>query len=556
MGKFAPFSEALQVARSLGLANQKQWWSWCASGVRPACVPSHPNRTYKGDGWQGWGHWLGTGNLGTKPFLPFDEALAVAQPLRLASQKEWQLWCQNGMRPPNVPSHPNDTYRHVGWRGWAHWLGYSGDRAGANFLPFDEARAGACSLGLTTQKEWKEWCRSGLRPPNVPGDPSKVYKNDGWRGWGHWLGTGRAPKCTRFLPFAEALAAARRPGLASRGEWRGWCKSGVCPPAVPSNPDKVYEHDGWRGWGHWLGTGSTRDADETFLPLDEALAVARLLSLADQDKHGAARGDGAQPAAAPPAGGAHAREHRHGGWPGWGTELGTGAAQPSPAFGQAPPVAPPPGLGSRAGWAAGCKDGTRPPDVPTAAPDDGPCGPGARRGWGTGLGTSRPAAQQPPPPVLTLPAARKLCVASETDGGAWCTSGARPPSVPFHPDRGYTHDVWLGCGPGFDSGRQRMRDLLPFGEALAVARSLGLHSKSQWCAWHTSGARSANVPSSPDQVYKNAGWQGWGHWLWHGKAEPREPPGRAWLAAATQPAAAGAAERADAAGNGRKRQRR
>jgi len=29
--------------------------------MRPAGVPSAPDRVYKDGGWQGWGHWIGTG---------------------------------------------------------------------------------------------------------------------------------------------------------------------------------------------------------------------------------------------------------------------------------------------------------------------------------------------------------------------------------------------------------------------------------------------------------------------------------------------------------------
>ena len=37
-------------------------------------------------------------------FLPFNEAVAVARSLGLASVFEWRVWCKEGMRPPNVPS--------------------------------------------------------------------------------------------------------------------------------------------------------------------------------------------------------------------------------------------------------------------------------------------------------------------------------------------------------------------------------------------------------------------------------------------------------------------
>ena len=59
--EFLPFTEALFMARSLGLASKKEWWAWCKQGTRPPNVPGNPRATYKNSGWQGWGHWLGTG---------------------------------------------------------------------------------------------------------------------------------------------------------------------------------------------------------------------------------------------------------------------------------------------------------------------------------------------------------------------------------------------------------------------------------------------------------------------------------------------------------------
>ena len=38
---------------------------------------------YKHDGWQGYGHWLGTGNVGVRKdqqFLPFKKALRMHAP--------------------------------------------------------------------------------------------------------------------------------------------------------------------------------------------------------------------------------------------------------------------------------------------------------------------------------------------------------------------------------------------------------------------------------------------------------------------------------------------
>ena len=154
MSKFLPFEKALVVARSLDLANRFEWQQWCKEGMRPPNVPYHPNDVYKDHGWQGWGHWLGSSNLQTKLFLPFAESLAVARSLNLASSTEWHVWSKEGRRPANMPSDPPKVYKDHGWQGWGHWLG-TGNQHTKAFLHFGEALAVARSLGLTSQVEWQ-----------------------------------------------------------------------------------------------------------------------------------------------------------------------------------------------------------------------------------------------------------------------------------------------------------------------------------------------------------------------------------------------------------------
>ena len=67
---------------------------WCKSGAREAKIPSTPHAVYTHDGWQGYGHWLGTGNQvgGKLDFLPFKKALLYARSLKLKNAKEWEQW--------------------------------------------------------------------------------------------------------------------------------------------------------------------------------------------------------------------------------------------------------------------------------------------------------------------------------------------------------------------------------------------------------------------------------------------------------------------------------
>ena len=191
--QFLPFKKALLHARSLKLKSKKEWKDWAKTAVRPANVPSAPHAIYQHDGWQGYGHWLDTGTVATqdKQFLPFKQALLHARALKLKSKKEWRDWARTGVRPANMPSRPDRTYKPDGWQGYGHWLG-TGNAAPKDrqFLPFKKALAYAHTLKLKNAKEWEDWAKTGVRPANVPSNPHKTYKHDGWQGHGHWLGTG------------------------------------------------------------------------------------------------------------------------------------------------------------------------------------------------------------------------------------------------------------------------------------------------------------------------------------------------------------------------------
>ena len=171
-----------------------------ARAARAANIPGNPHTTCRHDGWQGHGHWLGTGAVASQSmvFLPFKEALVVVRSLQLKSTTESEAWKRTGARPANVPGNPGKTCRHHGWQGCGHWLG-TGTVATFNmvFLPFEEALAFVRSLRLKNQTawyawkrlkgdtEWRTWRNSGARPTNVPTRPDRVNDVGGWQGWGY-----------------------------------------------------------------------------------------------------------------------------------------------------------------------------------------------------------------------------------------------------------------------------------------------------------------------------------------------------------------------------------
>jgi hypothetical protein len=58
------------------------------------------------------------------------------------------------------------------------------------FRPFAEAREFARSLGLRSEKEWRDYAKSEQFPSDIPVAAHAVYADCGWAGFGDWLGTG------------------------------------------------------------------------------------------------------------------------------------------------------------------------------------------------------------------------------------------------------------------------------------------------------------------------------------------------------------------------------
>ncbi len=110
------------------------------------------------------------------------------------------------------------------------------------------------SLGLQSQAEWNEYCKSGNKPADIPSNPNQTYGEAGWAGLGDWLGTDAvATRSRKYWPFKEARAFVRKLGLKSQAEWRSYCKSGKKTADIPSHPHETYGKAGWAGIGDWLG---------------------------------------------------------------------------------------------------------------------------------------------------------------------------------------------------------------------------------------------------------------------------------------------------------------
>ena len=96
-------------------------------------------------------------------------------------------------------------------------------------------------------------------PPDIPTVVSSYYKDDGWEGFGDWLGTGTiAIHLRTYRSFIEARSFVHKLKLKSVSEWIAYCKGQliVSPPLpsdIPANPRGLYLGKGWNGYPDWLG---------------------------------------------------------------------------------------------------------------------------------------------------------------------------------------------------------------------------------------------------------------------------------------------------------------
>lgn len=93
-----------------------------------------------------------------------------------------------------------------------------------------------------------------MKPDYIPNNPQRVYKYEGWKNWGDWLGTRTTATSQKtFLQFKEAREFVQKLGLDNRAKWREYCKSGKRISDIPSAPDRIYKDKGWNGWNDWFG---------------------------------------------------------------------------------------------------------------------------------------------------------------------------------------------------------------------------------------------------------------------------------------------------------------
>jgi superfamily II DNA or RNA helicase len=386
-----------------------------------------------------------TSNKTQQPYnyRTFEEARAYVRSLGLKSAREWRVWAaKSGKRPNDIPSSPANFYKEQGWQGMGDWLGTNTmPFQNRTYRSFEEARAFVQSLKLKDFAEWIAWTKSGNKPDDIPATPSNIYKEQGWKGIGDWLGTNTPAKNRIFRSFEEARAFVHKLGLQSRSEWEAWIKSNR-PNDLPVNPDIFYKEQGWQGMPDWLGTNiSTKK--RTFQSFEEARAYVQNLKLNDVAEWKTWAKSAARPNDIP----RHPDViYKNKGWSGISDWLGTNIFTKNRtyrSFKEARAYVRQFGLQNKSEWETWAKSGARPDDIPA--------NPGViykNKGWNgirhwldvSVFGKSHTFRNFEEARAYV----QSLKLKNYTEWKAWTKSGARPDDIPANPDIIYKDKGWNG----------------------------------------------------------------------------------------------------------------
>ena len=192
-----PFDEARDIVASMKFTSYREFEQWAD---RPENIPSNPRSSYPQD-WGGRKFWIGVGPAKESsrpaqriPFLPFDEARTAAQALMLkhgiVNQSHWNNFVKSDDKPANMPADPQKAYKGKGWKGWPNWFGRKPARASGRerVKEFLEARDFARQLKIKSSRAWYEWAATKECPDDIPYSPDTRYRDEGWIGWGDFLG--------------------------------------------------------------------------------------------------------------------------------------------------------------------------------------------------------------------------------------------------------------------------------------------------------------------------------------------------------------------------------
>ena len=262
-------------------------------------------------------------NTQKRKYLSYNECKEYARKLNIKTvTRLFKYWKEHG-RPDNIPSNLNMFYKNNGWISFGDFFGTGNiNNKDRKYLSYEECKEYAKKMDIKSSIKWKKYCRENKKIGNIPSEPSRKYKNNGWKCWGDFLGTGRINinnKDRKYLSYEECIKFAQESNIKSASEWRKYYKEKKLPDNFPNSPDVVFKNKGWKCWGEFLGTG--RIMTKNISPIEECKRIARELNIKSSSEWRKCFKERKLPDNIPSSPDV---VFKNKGWKGWGEFLGTG----------------------------------------------------------------------------------------------------------------------------------------------------------------------------------------------------------------------------------------
>ncbi len=383
---------------------------------------------------------------------------------------------------------------------------------------FEDARKFAHSLKLKRSDDWKEYCKSGSRPEDIPYSPNEVYKKD-WINMGDWLGTGKIGNRNReYLAFKDAKKFAHSLNLKSNKEWQIHHRNNK-PNNLPIRPDHTYKNKGWISWGNFLGTGVIATTKKQYRSFEDAREFVHTLGLKGQKEWEKYYKSGNKPDDIPTHPDA---TYKNKGYKGYGDWVGTGRIATRDvvycSFEDARAFVHTLNLKSGKYWRHYTQSGNKPDDVPA-----NPNHVYKNKGWiswGNWLGTGRVADQLKI--FQRFEDAREfvhtLGLEGQKEWKIYCKSGNKPVDIPANPNHVYKNKGWNGIIDWMGNYKKIKKLMLKkqyysFDDARKFVRKLKLKTSIEFDQQKNLDSFPNSIPKSPQTFYHKKGWNGWGDFL-------------------------------------------
>jgi superfamily II DNA or RNA helicase len=106
---------------------------------------------------------------------------------------------------------------------------------------------------------------------------------------------------------------------------------------------------------------------------------------------------------------------------------------------------------------------------------------------------------------------RKLGLKDQNAWGRYVQSGKKPADIPSNPHLTYANDGWVNLADWLDS-RRSVGKWRPFKQARQFARGLNLKGQADWKKFAKTDKKPVDIPANPYYAY-DGDWIDWGDWL-------------------------------------------